>query len=309
VDRGRRDDGDRLQLIGLPVWSQQGRPHHDGPVSVDVEIQEMTPTEQSGVAAVARATGQSAEGLAGDPSYSGHVAARGRFLVARRLGRCVGFGGTVPVSGGSMLTDLFVDPGEQGTGVGSTLLEALWSTSPSRLTFASQRPPAIGLYARWQLLARWPLLYLVGDPGRLPDPGLVVERVDAATAARTERAWTGEDRAGDYAYWSQRPDGFAFVVRDGDDLVGSGAVGGQGEEFGLNHFRARWPEVSEPATAAALLAAGPGRSGCLLCLPGPNRAARLLLAHGFRIVDHDLHMSTDDVVLDPLTLVAHPGLV
>ncbi len=290
-----------------------------------MQIEAMQPDDRAGVAAVARSTDQAAEGLAGDPTYTSHVARRGQFLVARRAGRCVGFGGQVPVQvtvqvtvdgevdsaveSAAMLTDLFVEPVEQGTGVGSALLDSLWSASPARLTFASQRPPAIALYARWGLLARWPLLYLAGDPGRLPDPRLVVERVDADTAAHSERAWTGADRASDYAYWSERPGGFALVVRDGDDLVGAGAVGGEGEEFGLTHFRARAAVVSEAATTAALRAAGPGRSGCLLCLPGPHPSVRVLLEHGFRIVDHDLHMATDDVVLDPLTLVAHPGLV
>jgi hypothetical protein len=215
----------------------------------------------------------------------------------------------VQIGGAAMLTDLFVEPQAQAHGVGSRLLDLLWADTSSRLTFASQRPPAVALYARRGLVARWPLLYLRGDVSDVIDPGLVTEPLDPGQAAQAECEWSGVDRAPAYRYWASRPDGCAVVVRDGSEVVAAGAVGGAGEEFGLNHLAASSAEVSEAATRSALRFAGAGGRRALVCLPGPHPAVRGLLAAGFQIIDHDLHMSTDDVVLDPRTLVAHPGLV
>ena len=274
-----------------------------------VEVRLAHEEDLAGIASVAAATGQDAEGLGGDPAYVRHVMATGRFAVAMSVGRCVGFGGVVQIGGATMLTDLFVEPQAQARGVGSRLLDLLWADTSSRLTFASQRPPAVALYARRGLVARWPLLYLRGDVSDLLDPGLVTEPLDPGEAAQAECDWSGVDRAPAYRYWASRPDGCALVVRDGSEVVAAGAVGGAGEEFGLNHLAASSAEVSEAATRSALRFAGAGGPRALVCLPGPHPALSRLLAAGFQIIDHDLHMSTDDVVLDPRTLVAHPGLV
>src|SRR5438128_6392411 len=115
-----------------------------------------------GIAAVALACDQPLTESGADPAYVRHLLAYGEVAVAiDEHGEAIGFGATRRVGTVSVLTDLFVSPGQQGAGVGHALLSRLWSDEPqARITFSSQHPSALPLYTRFGLIPLWPLLYL-----------------------------------------------------------------------------------------------------------------------------------------------------
>ena len=80
-----------------------------------------------GIADVALATDQPAEGTAADVRYATHLLTRGRLVVASRDAGVVGYAGVVDVGDVQMLTDLFVLPLAHGQGIGGRLLDAVWS--------------------------------------------------------------------------------------------------------------------------------------------------------------------------------------
>jgi GNAT superfamily N-acetyltransferase len=280
-----------------------------------VEVRWTQDSDLVQVAAVARATGSAGECAGDDPRYLAHVRARGGLAVAVVADDVVGYGGVSRTHGGLALTDLFVLESHRSHGVGSALLDLLWDEPAPRLTFASAAPPAAAVYARRGLKMLWPLLYLVGSPARLPDTGLSVEQVDAATAGEWDSRWQGLDVASarnqvaDYRFWDGRPHGAAFVVRDGVDVVAAGCLGGLDDSYGLAHLSAVSTEFSAAAVLAALRAARSPTGPCLVCVPGPHPVVQPLLDAGFRLTDHDLHMATDGVRIDPTRHVLHPGLV
>ncbi|EOD64928.1 GNAT family N-acetyltransferase [Amycolatopsis vancoresmycina] len=246
----------------------------------------------AGIARVAGLSGLGRHETGADPDYVRHLLAHGRLAVAEAAtGEMLGYAATIPVGDRTMLTDAFVVPGRQGAGVGGALLDEVLAPGAPRMTFSSQDPRAIAAYSRRGLSATWPLLYLRGNPGKLATPaGWSVEATDPARAALTERQLTGTDRSADYEYWSNRPDGAAFVVRAADDVVAAGCLGGGGDEFGLTHLRCA-PEAD--ATGAVVTALTSVRSPALVCLPATHAAVSHLLEAGFAITDFDLFMTTE----------------
>ena len=60
------------------------------------------------------------------------------------------------------------------------------------MTFSSTHPSALPLYAGFGLSAWWPLLYLSGDPSRVPQlSDLTVAGSSADGAAWLEQYWAG----------------------------------------------------------------------------------------------------------------------
>ncbi len=91
-----------------------------------------------------------------------------------------------------MLCDLFVEPAAHGRGCGRAMLAELWSDATRKMTFSSLHSHAAPLYTSFGLDAWWPLLYLGGDPGRLPViEDWTLESVSAVLVAKYERDWTG----------------------------------------------------------------------------------------------------------------------
>ena len=102
------------------------------------------------------------------------------FVVARRsdgLGaeRIAGFASAVVRDDQWFLSMLFVEPEEQGFGLGRTLLERVMAPAERGMARAictdSVQPIANGLYSRYGIVPRQPLLELVGyvhDPAALP---------------------------------------------------------------------------------------------------------------------------------------------
>jgi GNAT superfamily N-acetyltransferase len=235
--------------------------------------------------------------------YLRHLLARGTVVVAESDAGIVGFGASVDTGRAVHLADLFVDSDLMGRGLGRRLVEPLFPDGRPRTTFASDDPRAMHLYVGLGMTPLWPNFYLDGRASRIP-PVTDVEVVEAATeeVAALEREWTGVDRGEDYRVWGARAGHRPFVARAGDRLVAAG--------HSRPRFRGggRWldrlipaPGVdSGPAVLAALRHAADGDEPIGACVMGPNTALRPLLVEcGFRIVDRDTVMATDERLLDP----------
>jgi hypothetical protein len=286
------------------------------PVVAGMEVREAGEADLPAIAAVARATGQDEEWAGADPAYVRHLLAHGRVVVAARSGSVIGFGATRQLGSGeagvSMLCDLFVDPGIQGSGCGRAMLSRLWPGTGRRMTFSSQHANALPLYARFGLDAWWPLLYLRGGVAALPAPaGWQADPAAPAEVAALELAWTGVERSDDHRAWAGRPGGAGVLARRRDEVAAAGMVGGAGGEYGLVHLvLAPWAGAADASAAVLAVLAGlePGNRLARVCLPGPHPAVRALLAAGWRVEEFDLFMASEPGLLDPRRAVPSPAL-
>jgi GNAT superfamily N-acetyltransferase len=286
-----------------------------------VLVRDAAERDRGAIAAVAIATGQHEEWSAANPGYIGHLMQRGRLVVAELSGKVAGFGAVQRLGSGrdavTMLCDLFVDPAAHGKGCGRAMLANLWTGAERRMTFSSLHSHAIPLYTSFGLDAWWPLLYLRGQPGRLPAPdGWRVEPASADDVAQLEFGWTGVDRAADHRAWGARLGGCPVIASARGEAVAAGTVIGAGPARGIEHL-ALSPAADDAAAAAAVLAvvrgleaveAGDPQGGVAqICLPAPHPAVRPLLAAGWKFDEFDLFMATEPGLLDPRRAVPSPG--
>jgi GNAT superfamily N-acetyltransferase len=268
------------------------------------------------IATITTATGQHDEWSGANHAYVRHLMEHGRVVVAEFGAEVVGFGAVQQIGAGpgavSMLCDLFVDPVAHGHGCGRAILAELWSGARTKMTFSSLHAHAAPLYTSFGLDAWWPLLYLHGDPGRLPATSeWAMESVSADQAARFELDWTGTDRTADYRAWAARPGGELIALRQDEEIIAAGAVMSSGPDRGIVHL-ALSPAIDDATAASAVirtLARLRGRPAdkAHLCLPAPHPAVRPLLAAGWRFSEFDLFMATAPHLLDPRRIVPSPG--
>ena len=252
-------------------------------------IREARGEDRGEIERIAGADGQPPEDSARDPRYFAHLTSHGSLLVAEADGQLAGFAATRRVGSLTLLCDLFVDPARQGRGVGRRLLDRAFAETTDRVTFSSQDPRALPLYARYGLAPRWPLLYLAGQPARLSQANRArARRAAPQDAAKAERLLAGNDRAADYGYWTAAAGGSGLVVSERHDVIAAGAIAD-----------ARVPHLvvadgADPV-AALLAALSMVRAATVrLCLPGPHPALGVALRAGFLIEDLDHYMSTSD---------------
>ena len=223
----------------------------------------------------------------------------GRFMVAERAGRLgrrrvVGFGSAVERGPLWFLSMLFVEPGEQASGLGRALLARMLpvedGVEDGRILATctdSAQPISNGLYASLGIVPRMPLFNLVGRPRpdvawpTLPE-AIVIERIgeparwrDDPEVADLDRALLGFDHPQDHDFVLAEPRR-AFAYRDAAGaLVGYGYAGDVGRVGPI--------AVSEPALLAPvlghLLAAVEPRGASSVWLPG---AAGESIAMGIR---------------------------
>lgn len=281
-----------------------------------VTIRAATTTDLDAIIAIAIATGQEDSVDDGFPSYVRHLIDHGTFLVAVRGDAVTGYGATLPIGAGaravSMLADLFIDPREQGSGIGRAILTELWRDKPRRMTFSSLNARALPLYTSFGLDAWWPLLYLSGSVARLsPQAGWSVSAAGATEVAALERDWTGCDRTADYELLTSRPGGTGVVASLNGRPVAVGAAGVTGSELSLSHLTSD-PAATEPqaaeATVAVLARLEPASGQARTYLPGPHPAVRPLLASGWKVSEFDLYMASAPELIDPRRSVPAPGL-
>lgn len=275
-------------------------------------LRSATADDLAGIARVAALVGQDHEWAGGDERYVRHLLAHGRAVVAEGDGGLVGYAATRTLDGPlgrvSMLCDLFVAPESRGAGLGRAMLAEVWGDEAERMTFSSTHPHALPLYTSFGVSAWWPLLYLVGDPSRVPVPSAFsVTPVAAEEAARLEQDWTRIDRSAEYTAWQARPGGAALVVQEDGEVVAAGTRGG--DPAALEHLRIR-PATEDVTARAAVCAAAACPTGAVgrCYLPAPHPAVATLLAAGWRVEDHDMFMGTRPDLLDPTRDVPSPGL-
>jgi GNAT superfamily N-acetyltransferase len=226
----------------------------------------------------------------------------GRFVVATRASdgsgaeRIVGFASAVDRERLWFLSMLFVRPGEQGRGLGRSLLDRVLPPAGEGRVLAtatdSMQPISNALYASLGIAPRMPLLSIVGRPERpealerLPD-GLVAEPMepsDAAIVDAIDAEILGVRHREDHAYIAGEGRQ-GYVYRSTSGVVGYGhtsAVGRVGP-IAVRDESLLWPVVShlltvvEPRGASAIWA--PGAAG---------RMVQGLLQAGLRLEDYPI---------------------
>ncbi|MCI0345553.1 MAG: GNAT family N-acetyltransferase [Chloroflexi bacterium] len=261
--------------------------------------------------------------------YVDRLFAEGTVLVAERDGTAVGFAAAVwiqPAAGSdgprvqrrSHVSDLFVEPSAQGSGVGGPLYRALleahaddrWSVS------SSNDPRAQALYVAGGMAPAWPLYYLrrlaASSERPLPRVGATsVRPLTPADAVAATASISGYDRTLDIATWTSRAGSTAFAV----ELEGETALVGFARDDGPT---GRWLDAAFVAEAAdpeaALVAAldsdvlsRPG-STLTLCLGAPHPAVWTLLGAGFIIVELDRWFESPEGLVDPARVVPDPSV-
>jgi GNAT superfamily N-acetyltransferase len=275
-----------------------------------VDIRPATEADGAGIAAVRNAIGGQHDDSGSDAGYRAHLLAHGRLAVAvgDRDGRIVGFGGARDVGGRRLLSDLFVDPAVQGSGVGRALLDAVLDGAPERFTFSSSDPRAMPIYARAGMRPRWPLVQVRGPvPAATQRPaGIAVEATDADAATAVEQALTGVDRAVEHRYWAGRNGAVAGVVHVRGEVVGAASYVVRGAVCRIDHLVVAEAVGAGPVVVA--IGAAAGVSTLVACIPGPHPVLEWLLHRRFAVSDSDTFMASDPDAVPAQVAVVHPGL-
>jgi GNAT superfamily N-acetyltransferase len=169
----------------------------------------------------------------------------GRYVVAERGRRMVGYARVVRFGGIEQLTELMVEPGQQGKGVGRALLERCWPGDPSpelgRVVVAAGAPNDLTLYTEfgvmpvgghWHMRARAEdYLFHRSQETDAPMPAVHVLKPDRAVEEwlRLEPDAIGHDRSALHRFFArdrtclaytppggERPAGLCWCSSDGD---------------------------------------------------------------------------------------------
>jgi hypothetical protein len=247
------------------------------------------------------------EGVASPPPPSAspwfrHLLAFGRLVVASDGHVLVGFAAVVQQGPLAVLTDCFVRPNSQSTGVGTALLDAVLPPTGPLATLASADPRAVSSYARRRMVPRWPAYYLSAPRARLGD---LPTRCMAVAGGTDGLRYLVDARTS--------PDYLASIgavvleVRDGRRVIGAATV------TAPSRFRVFGAELAtvtesaaEPGRALDTLLAvinwcvRTGSPGVSLQVAGCHEAFPRLLGLGFHITDSDTACASDDARLaDP----------
>jgi GNAT superfamily N-acetyltransferase len=213
------------------------------------------------------------------------------------------------------LSMLFVQPGEQGKGLGRALLERAIADGEARgteirCTWATLDPRAQARYVMAGMAPRWPIYRLDGDAAAV---GRLMERAgrdsrevpcDPGVAEKLTAEVFGYDRAGDLAHW-RGDGGTAVAIERGGELAAFAYR--RGERIGPAAGR---DETALLQAVAAAAAAGAG-GGKNVTARVPGACASLLEAlvgSGFRIGDPTLFMASRLFGLHELYLPSGPIL-
>jgi GNAT superfamily N-acetyltransferase len=274
-----------------------------------------TAADLEGIARVLAANGEALDqpGVVGYP-YLEFLLERGRVEVANVDGVVVGFGSVIRVGEASMVTDLFVDPGHHGQGIGTALLSATLGDAQLRLTFSSADPRALPAYARAGMQPTWPSHYVRAEPAAVArlaaDTALVAEVATVDETAEAGRALTGIDRRADFAFYAAQPDAAGFVIRDRGAVAGVAWAHRDDEGHGRALAHASIAAGADAARVAAAAFRAAARDDSVWgCVPGPHPALAQLLEAGAGIVDRDTYCTSDPGWLDPERILPNPGLL
>lgn len=214
--------------------------------------------------------------------------------------RLIGFASAVRRGPVWFLSMLFVQPGEQATGVGRALLRCVLPAEGDGATLATvtdtAQPISNGLYASFGIVPRVSMFNLVGRPARpealiaLPG-GVHAVRFSAAAPAERDRLADAELAGLDretlgFAHredheFVRRQGRVAFAYRDGrGDLLGYGYTSEVGR---IGPIATRDPDLHAPIVAHLLEAVVP-RGASAIWVPGAaGETTRMLVRAGLRM--------------------------
>jgi N-acetylglutamate synthase-like GNAT family acetyltransferase len=143
-----------------------------------------------------------------------------RYWICERAGEPAGFARVVQFKGMEELTELMVEPEQQGKGIGRALLERCWPHDPTpelgRVVVATGEPTDIGLYMGFGVMpvaGHWHLRQRTSD--YLKRRSLEIERVETAVhVLKDDRAVAEWMRIEPGALGHERPDLHEFLCRD-----------------------------------------------------------------------------------------------
>ncbi len=152
-------------------------------------------------------------------NLQGHILRTGTSVVAETDGRVLGYGSSWARGEDWFLASLFVDPAAHGRGLGSALLDAVWTPASRRRTMTDAiQPISNALYGGRGLVPATPLLTFQGRP-QIDEP--LLER-GAADLGRIDELAYGFDREVDHLHWSRHArrtewrDAYSYAFPDGE---------------------------------------------------------------------------------------------
>jgi GNAT superfamily N-acetyltransferase len=270
-----------------------------------MELRRAGEDDIDGIATARVSNGAAHDDSGADPGYCRHLIADGHLWVAHDGRQVVGFAGAVDVGGARLLSDLYVHRDAHGRGIGKTLLGAVMAGAVERLTFASNDPAALPLYARAGMPAWWPLLSMHGPVERLPSAAATVRDIVVGEAAAWEQARSGHGREATYRYWAGRSQSHTFAVERDGATMAVAAVRASASSARVEHLAA------QPLDALDALAAIGAVVGCPslhVYVPGCRSLAAELMDRGFAIEDTQIYMSSSLGAVPDVVQVVHPGL-
>ena len=242
-----------------------------------------------------------------------HLHTSAELFVACRGEHILGFAGVARRDRTAFITDLFVDPAAQSSGIGRRLLRHALAPhhGARRFTLSSADPRALALYVRQGLQPLTPQLHL--RLGRLrgaqASPRLValLGRGDDPALLDWDARCGGRSRPADLRHWLEAERGVLLWLRRGASVVGYALVrlqrpGHAGATVGPLGVldAADAADAVQVALGAALERAAEAR----LMLDGAHPALQRLLEDGAHIIGHDMLMSDGPLPFDSTRYVA-----
>jgi GNAT superfamily N-acetyltransferase len=229
------------------------------------------------------------------PEYP-HLLDTGELWIAEVAGVAAGFSGAIKRGNTAFLTDLFVDPQHQSSGLGMQLLRCAFEpyTKEIWFTVSSSDPRALALYIRAGMQPRWPNFLLRAHNLRaaaFDKPRLVI----TAAAIDDPELWAwdamicGRERHQDLAFWVEREGGEPLWIMHGAERVGYAIVRLRGGTIWQPHaarigpMGVRSPQYAAAASAAVVQWAAERANSISIDLLGPHPGLAVLLEAGFRI--------------------------
>jgi GNAT superfamily N-acetyltransferase len=234
-----------------------------------------------------------------------HILDTGTMYLAERNGAPIGFAGAITRGNVTFLTDLFVQPRSQSSGVGAQLLNHALPAYDHRIrcTVSSNDVRALSLYVRADMRPQWPnfLLRCASDSLHvLPESSVeVVEGSDDdPEIVSWDAAISGRVRPQDHVYWMVQEGGIPLWFRRRGKTVGYAYVRlnagtlWQPDAVRIGPVGAHTPEDAEACVFGAVRWAAAHAKVIRIDVPGPHISLASLLNAGFIITYVETFVST-----------------
>ena len=229
------------------------------------------------------------------PEYP-HLLATGELWIAEHAGVALGFAGTVKRGSTVFLTDLFVDPHHQSSGIGLQLLRQAMAGSANHIQFtvSSSDVRALALYARAGMQPQWPhFLLRVHNPRveALSQHGMEIlaAHVQDPELLAWDASVSGRERPQDLSFWVEHEGSEAVWITRNKQRVGYAIVrlgGGtvwQPTAARIGPMGVGSPEHAADAIVAVAHWAAQRAKSISVDVLGPHPGLATLLYAGFHI--------------------------